>query len=118
MTFGDFIKEKRLAVNLGLRAFAAEIGIDPANYSKIERGKSPAPKDLERIRKALCIAKESVDYRELERLADLGRGQLPRSVLADAELVGKLPAFFRKLDGDPVDDQMLDELIATIKREY
>ena len=39
-------------------------------------------------------------------------------LIAWARSSGKLPAFFRRLDGDPVDDQMLDELIATIKREY
>jgi transcriptional regulator with XRE-family HTH domain len=119
-TFGDFVKEKRLQQGLGLRSFCAEIGMDPANYSKIERGKLAPPKDiaaLEKYRRALCIDGESADHREMLRLASLGRGELPQSVLSDKELAAKLPAFFRTLDGDPVDEALLDELIATIRRE-
>jgi transcriptional regulator with XRE-family HTH domain len=119
-TFGDFVRERRLAVRITLRGFCEAVNVDPANYSKMERGKSLPPRDsatVDRFRRALGIEPNSADARELERLAALGRGNLPHRVLGDEELMRKLPAFFRTLEGDPVDDELLDELIETIRRE-
>jgi hypothetical protein len=53
----------------------------------------------------------------LRRLAALQRGELPPAVRADKELMAKLPALFRTLEGDPVDERLLDDLIDTIRRE-
>ena len=38
MTFGEYVKEKRLAKGVTLRRLAAEIGIAPAYMSDIEKG--------------------------------------------------------------------------------
>lgn len=46
MTFGEFIKEKRLTQGITLRGLAAEIGIAPAYMSDIEKGhRYPPDKD-------------------------------------------------------------------------
>jgi hypothetical protein len=39
MTFGEFVRQKRLAVNLELREFCDQAQFDPSNWSKVERGK-------------------------------------------------------------------------------
>jgi transcriptional regulator with XRE-family HTH domain len=120
LTFGEYIKELRAARRLTLRAFSAAAGVDPANYSKLERGLLAPPDDPERLRKfelILGLPEGGAECRELRRLAALGRGELPPAVLADRELVGKLPALFRTLEGDPVDDQVLEELVETLRRE-
>ena len=78
------------------------------------------PRDVEKLdayERALGIIAGSPDSRELRRLAALGRGELPPAVLADRELVKKLPALFRTLEGDPIDDRRLEELAETIRRE-
>jgi transcriptional regulator with XRE-family HTH domain len=119
-TFGEFVKTRRLGRRITLRAFCEAVNVDPANYSKIERGISQPPRDmatLDRYKRALNIGTDTEEGRELDRLAALGRGELPRRVLADQELMSKLPAFFRTLEGDPVDDALLDELVETIRRE-
>ena len=119
-TFGEYIKRLRLERRVTLRAFCEAINMDPANYSKLERGKLQPPRDpakLDLYRRALGIEADSETWREMLRLAALDRGELPPNVLSDQELMGKLPALFRTLEGDPVDDNVLDELIAAIRRE-
>jgi transcriptional regulator with XRE-family HTH domain len=43
-TFGDTLREFRLAQDLGLRETAGKIGISPAYLSRIEREKERPPK--------------------------------------------------------------------------
>jgi transcriptional regulator with XRE-family HTH domain len=119
-TFGEFIKRLRLERRMTLRAFCEAAQVDPANYSKLERGLLQPPKDPEKLEvyeRALGVGTGSPESREMRRLAALDRGELPPAVLADRELVGKLPALFRTLEGDRVKDHLLDELIETIRQE-
>ena len=119
-TFGEFLKRKRLERRMTLRAFCEGAGVDPANYSKLERGILSPPQDPQKLavyERALGIPSKGEESRELRRLAALDRGELPPAVLADKELVGKLPVLFRRLEGDPIDDRMLDDLIETLRRE-
>ncbi len=119
--FGQYIKELRLARDITLRAFCAASEYEASNYSKVERGLLPPPREpakLEPFRVALNLSTDGPEWHELTRLAALDRGEIPRRILDDKELVGKLPAFFRTLEGDPVDENTLNELIAAIKREY
>lgn len=120
-TFGAYIKRHRLELRLTLRRFCEVIGQDPANYSRMERGIQPPPRDpfvLGRIGKALGFEKGDSRWREMERLAQISRGRIPNKVMEDTELANKLPAFFRTLEGETVDNAVLDELIAAIRREH
>ena len=95
--------------------------MDPGNYSKVERGRTAPPRDGARLdawRKALCLQEESPEWREAQRLAALNRGELPPRTLSDEKLMAKLPVLFRTLEGEPVDEALLDELVATLRREY
>lgn len=119
-TFGGFLKRKRLERRMTLRAFCEQAQVDPANYSKLERGLLAPPSEKAKLaayEAALGIEPGGPESREMRRLAALGRGRVPPAVLADKELVGKLPALFRTLEGDPIDDRQLDDLIETIRQE-
>src|SRR2546428_4440198 len=48
-TFGEFLKRKRLERRLSLRAFCAAAQVDPANYSKLERGVLAPPREREKL---------------------------------------------------------------------
>jgi transcriptional regulator with XRE-family HTH domain len=118
--FGEYLKRLRLERQITLRAFSEAVGVDPANYSKQERGLLAPPDSDERLLRyetALHLQVGGAESRELRRLAALGRGQVPPAVLADEELVAKLPALFRTLEGDPVDDPTLDDLVAALRKE-
>ena len=47
MTFGAFIKDARINAGLTLRGFCKIMKADPGNWSKIERGLLPPPKEQE-----------------------------------------------------------------------
>ena len=119
LTFGEFIKERRIERRITLRAMSDEMGIDPSNYSKIERGRlqPPAPDKLEAYRRLLVIEADSDNDKEMVRLASIGRGQIPPALLSDEQVMAKLPIFFRTLEGGPLDEALLEELYNTLKKE-
>ena len=120
-SFGEYIKALRLSRRIGLRSFCERIDADPGNYSKLERGRLSPPHDqakLEPYRKALQLDLHGTEWRELVRLAALDRGEIPPRILDDKQLLAKLPALFRSLEGEPVTENTLEELIATLRREY
>src|SRR5579859_5467143 len=105
--FGEFIKARRIAKRITLRAFSEALGIDPSNYSRIERGLLQPPGSPEKLKpycRILGIVQDSEDYREMVRLAALGRGEIPPGILSDEAVLAKLPVLFRTLEGDKVDE--------------
>ncbi len=119
--FGVYIKEMRLRKGLSLRAFCVESGVEPSNYSKVERGLLPPPSEpqkLEPYRQGLGLSENSSEWRELTRLAALDRGEIPHRTLSNQDLVDKLPALFRMLEGGPMDNDILQEIVAAIKHEH
>jgi transcriptional regulator with XRE-family HTH domain len=116
--FGSFVKQKRLERELGLREFSQRARIDPSNFSKMERGllepPQPGSSQLTLIREALELAPDSADAKNLEQLASVGRGMIPETVLQNAQVAAKLPAFFRTLSGTPISDQEREEIIKLV----
>ena len=76
-TFGQFLKAKRLALDLSLREFARKIGMQPSNYCNIESDVLPPPpaEGLERIGKVLGLKKGTPDYTKFHDLSALGPGR-------------------------------------------
>ena len=50
--------------------------------------------------------------------ADVARGSIPKDVLEDAELVEKLPMFFRTVRGAELGARELDDLIRKIREAH
>jgi transcriptional regulator with XRE-family HTH domain len=118
--FGEFVKSRRVANRITLRAFSESLGYDPANYSRMERGQLLPPASHEKLvgfARELGISQESQEFREMVRLAALGRGEIPPAILADQSIVSKLPVLFRTLEGDKVDEAVLDELFEAMNKE-
>lgn len=81
MTFGDFVKGKRTQAGLSLREFCRLTGLDPSNWSRVERDLFSPPKSQQTIRdiaSALLIAEESADWIALYDLAAIG--QIPLEI--------------------------------------
>ena len=119
MTFGELVKDLRISQGKTLRQFCIEHEIDPSNWSKIERGVNPPPKDektLERWGKALGLNQETVQWRDFMDQADITRGQIPREFMNDEKLLDKLPVFFRTVRGAELTDKELDEFIAEVRK--
>ena len=117
--FGAFFRSVRAKAGLSLREFCLDNGFDPGNISRLERGVLPPPESREKLdqyAKALHLKKWSDDWYAFFDLAAAERGRIPDDVLADEELVERLPVLFRTLRGQRVDEEALDDLIERIRR--
>jgi transcriptional regulator with XRE-family HTH domain len=119
MRFGEFFKQRRIALRNTLRQFCRENGLDPGNISRLERGLLPPPQGratLESYAKLLKLKKGSDDWYTFFDLAAAETGRIPQEILDDADVVEKLPILFRTLRGQKVPDEQLDELVRTIRK--
>jgi len=117
--FGDFIKRARAKKGETLRDFCVKHGFDPGNFSRMERGMSPPPQReelLEKYAAALGFKRNTDDWIEFFDLAAATHGQLPKDLLTEDELIGKLPVLFRTLRGSKVPTEKLDDLIEMIRK--
>ncbi len=108
MNFGELVKDLRIAKQLTLRQGCAELGLDPSNRSKMERGVTPRPRDptlLERWAKFFGLSGDK--QQEFLDLASLARQEIPPDVASDKTVIAALPAFFRAVRG-PLGDRVLD----------
>lgn len=118
--FGELLKEYRLAGGWSLREFCSENGFDAGNYSKLERGRFPAPDSEQRVEayaKALGLGEGSDQWFSLFDAAAAERGRLPSDLLNDQETIDKLPALFRTIRSEQRAGGIdLDELVERIRR--
>jgi transcriptional regulator with XRE-family HTH domain len=116
MKFGEFIKDARIAKQLTLRGCCAALGVDPSNWSKMERDVTSPPKDislLERWAKFFGLTGER--KQEFLDLAALARSELPADVASDARVLSALPAFFRAMRGAELEGDKLRRFVDDIR---
>jgi len=121
MKFGEMVKTLRLARKQTLRQFCFEFGHDPSNWSKIERGVNPPPKDestLARWAADLGLQSGTDEWKDFMDAAAVSRGLIPQDIMGDDELLKKLPALFRTVRGADLDDTKLADLIETIRKVH
>jgi transcriptional regulator with XRE-family HTH domain len=114
--FGEYVKDRRIAAGVTLRSFCREAGIDPSNWSKIERGVLAPPDDQEMTgRIAGLLVLNATEQLELEDLASIARGQIPAD-LKDEEILTKMPAFFRAIRGQEYTREDFEKLMSGVKK--
>jgi transcriptional regulator with XRE-family HTH domain len=119
-TFGDLFKLKRIEKGLTLREFCRINGFDPGNVSKIERGLFKPPQSKEMLSKyaaALGIEEGSEDWLAFCDLAIISAGKIPEDIVTNEELMNALPVLFRTVRDKTLDDEGMEKLINSIKRE-
>jgi transcriptional regulator with XRE-family HTH domain len=117
--FGKLLKEYRQRTGLTLREFCLKHGIDAGNFSRLERGRfSPPQKEalLEKYAVALGLTRGSEEWIEFFDSAAAARGEIPKDLLDDEQLVAKLPLLFRTLRGNQVPPDKLEALIERIRK--
>ena len=116
MNFGELIKQLRIAKQLTLRQCCSDLGVDPSNWSKMERGVTAPPKDLcvlERWAKFFGVAR--CKKQEYLDLAAIARSEIPPDVASDQRVLTALPAFFRAVRGSRLEGDKLKEFIEDIR---
>jgi len=121
MSFGELVKELRIAQKKTLRQFCTEQGLDPSNWSKIERGINPPPKDaatLARWARQLGLKPVTEAWQAYMDQADISRGRIPQEIMSDEKLLAKLPVFFRTVRGAELTETQFDSLIEKIREAH
>jgi len=116
--FATLLKRLRIQKGLTLREFCLTGGFDPGNYSRLERGHFPPPKNetLQKYARALGLEEGSSEWMELFDLAATERGEIPADIMTDEEVVHKLPVLFRTLRANPLTPEQLDKLVEKVRR--
>ena len=119
LTFGEFFKEKRIALRKTLRQFCSENKLDPGNISRLERGIMLPPQGNDKLveyARYLQIKKGSDDWYRFFDLARIEVGRIPDEILTDRTVVASLPILFRTLRGQKISEKKLEKLVELIKK--
>jgi len=119
INFGSYFEQLRQAQGLTLRMFCKKAACDPANISRMERGLISPPKArdiLEKYAEALNLVEGSSEWYKFFDLAAADHGIVPQDIMADAELVKVLPAFFRTLRGQKPTEKEMTKLAEKIRK--
>ena len=115
--FTETVKSLRLKKRLTLRDFCQQVGVDPSNWSKVERGVNPPPGDvglLERLADFFGLS-GAAKLAFLDEAA-LQRREIPPDVADNALLQKALPAFFRAARGHELTEAELNTLAEDIRK--
>lgn len=117
VTFGEFFRQKRIALGLTLRSFCKQYQLDPGNVSRLERNILPPTLDEEKLAGyaiALKITKGSPDWITFFDLANTSKGRIPTDILNHEEAMKYLPLVFRTARGKKLTKKKLQDLIKLI----
>jgi transcriptional regulator with XRE-family HTH domain len=115
--FSTKVKSLRIQKRLTLRIFCEQLGLDPSNWSKVERGINPPPGDitiLERLADFFNLTgEEKLSFMDE---AALQRNEIPQDLSDNLILQNALPAFFRAARGHELTEDELKSLAEDIKK--
>jgi len=116
MNFGEFLKDVRIRNRMTLRQCSADLGVDASNWSKIERGVNPAPKDISILEHwAMFFNLDTNERQAFFDAAALSRRELPHDIATDTRLLQALPAFFRAVRGNEMDQAKTEQFVQDLR---
>lgn len=116
-TFGEFFRQKRIALGFTLRSFCERYNYDPGNISRLERNiLSPSidKQKLEGYATALKISRDSEEWTMFFDLAHAAKGKIPEDIRKSPHILTILPAFYRTARGEKLDKKKINQLIKLI----
>jgi len=121
VNYGQLIKGLRIEKRLTLRGFCQELGLDPSNWSKVERGINPPTQDENILAKLVSFFGLAGDKRqEFMDAAAVAHSKLPFDIFEDASLRAKLPAYFRTMRGKEPEEfsRNLVNIVEKLRQRY
>lgn len=119
MNFGQLLKDLRIRKEETLRLCSANLKVDPSNWSKIERGVTPPPKDSQTLRLwASYFGLSGQDEQQFMDLAALARSEIPTDMASDKAVIEALPVFFRPVRGQELEGDKLRQFIEDLRKVH
>ena len=117
--FGQFLKEKRLALDLSLCEFARQVGMQPSNYCNVEADVLPPPpaETLEKLALTLGLKKGTPEYETLHDLAAEARDEIPADIERIVKANELIPAMLRTLEDEQVSKEQLRRIIEDLRSD-
>ncbi len=115
ITFGEFLKNKRLNSRFGLREFARQIKMKPSNYCSIESNSLPAPPEVKLKHIADKLALNTDERRKLFDLAAKTKDDIPIDL---KDLIRKndlIPAMLRTVEDKEIGANQIKQIVEDIK---
>lgn len=119
LTFGAFLRGRRLSAGYGLREFARKVELQPSNLSNMEHERISPPVEkqkLERIADVLGLAEGSDERSMLFDLAVQGRDRPPVDVAEFAARTPGIPLLLRTIEEKRLSQDELTELMDYVDR--
>ena len=119
-TFGEFFRQKRIALGFTLRSFCERYSYDPGNISRLERNiisPSVDKQKLEGYATALKIPRDSGEWTLFFDIAYAAKGKVPQDILASKQAHKYLPLLFRTARGQRLSKKKLQELVVLINTQ-
>lgn len=117
MTFAQQLKNARIARELTLRECASALGVDASNWSKMERGINPAPRDTAQLETwANFLRIEGDDKGSFFDLAALSRSEIPADMASDEKVIAALPVFFRAVRGRELNEDNIRAFMEDLRK--
>ncbi|MGN0612803.1 MAG: helix-turn-helix domain-containing protein [Porcipelethomonas sp.] len=119
MTFGEFLKQKRLEKEITLRGFAKLIDISPVYLCDLEKGRKAAPsmEVMQRMVRQLALDKEEIErFYDLAALEQTAKNPVPKDLnefLKDNRVIVSALRTAKDLDAT---DEEWQEFIEKLKK--
>lgn len=116
MRFGEFIRLKRMELEISLRKLAGLTGIDVAYLSRVEGGGNPPQKTeiLEKLVDALQL--EDKDAQKLKDLAAIQNKDIPEDIEINPENYESIPVLLRTISNKKLTPEQIMELARRINQ--
>ena len=120
-SFGEKIRTLRADSGISLREFCVKMGVDPGNWSRIERDLANPPTDQKFFNKLQKILKFS-EKTKIELVAQAKTTVITPKEFKESGLMEHLPVMLRKANGDELKADEIESLIkwirGTVKKEH
>jgi len=119
MTFGEYVRKRRIMLGFTLRKFSQKNNYDPAYVSRIENKLTLPPDNEEKLialAQALEINKHTSDWDTFFDLAAIGKNKIPNDLVKEnPQIVDFLPAFFRVARKKDIKNNDIETLLRIIR---
>ena len=118
MKFGEFLRLKRLELEISIRKLSKMTGIDVGYLSRIERGMSPPQKEviLDKLIEALKL--DTKDAQKLKDFSAMENKDIPEDIEIDARNYEAIPVLLRTINNRNLNSDQIYEVTKRINEEY